>query len=117
MAQQTKDEKRVARHARLRKRLEGVSERPRLAIFRSLRHISAQVIDDDRGVTIASASSLEKSLKAKGNADGAKLVGAAIAERAKSQGVSKVVFDRGGFKYHGRVASLAEGAREAGLEF
>ena len=117
MAKQTKKEQRVARHVRLRKRLEGVAARPRLAVFRSLKHISAQIIDDDQGVTIASASSLEKTLKAAGNADGAKLVGAAIAERAKSKGIKQVVFDRGGYQYHGRVASLAEGAREAGVEF
>jgi len=112
-----KTAQRVARHVRLRKKLEGVPERPRLAVFRSLKHISAQIIDDAKGVTLASASSLEKELNAKGNVGGAKLVGAAIAKRAKSQGIDKVVFDRGGFRYHGRVAGLAEGAREAGLEF
>lgn len=112
-----KFEQRIARHDRLRKRVSGSSERPRLAVYRSLKHISAQIIDDSKGVTLASASSLEKELKASGNVDGAKLVGAAIAQRAKSQGISKVVFDRGGFRYHGRVAGLAEGARDAGLEF
>lgn len=112
-----KNEQRIARHERLRKKVAGESQRPRLAVFRSLKHISAQIIDDSKGVTLASASSLEKDLKATGNVSGAKLVGAAIAKRAKSQGIEKVVFDRGGFRYHGRVAGLAEGAREAGLEF
>jgi large subunit ribosomal protein L18 len=113
----TKTNSRISRHARLRKKVDGVAARPRLAVFRSLKHISAQIIDDSKGITLASASSLEKALKAKGNVDGAKAVGAAIAQRAKAAGVSKVVFDRGGFRYHGRVASLAESAREAGLEF
>jgi large subunit ribosomal protein L18 len=117
MANYKKAEQRVARHVRLRKRLAGTPEKPRLAVFRSVKHISAQIIDDAQGVTLVAASSLEKSLNAKGNKDGAKAVGAAIAERAKSKGISKVVFDRGGFQYHGRVSSLAEGAREAGLEF
>jgi large subunit ribosomal protein L18 len=88
-----------------------------MAIFRSLKHISVQVIDDATGKTLAAASSLEKGLGATGNAEGAKKVGLAIAERAKAAGVSSVVFDRGGFRYHGRVSSLAEGAREGGLEF
>ena len=117
MAKKTISEQRVARHDRLRKKLAGATERPRLAVFRSLKHIYAQVIDDSTGVTLASASSQEKELKAKGNREGAKLVGAEVAKRAKSKGIDKVVFDRGGFRYHGRVASLAEGARESGLEF
>jgi large subunit ribosomal protein L18 len=117
MPKTTTSEQRVSRHERLRKRLEGTAERPRLAVFRSLKHIYAQVIDDATGMTLASASSQEKELNAKGNREGAKAVGAALAERAKSKGIDKVVFDRGGFRYHGRVASLAEGARESGLEF
>ena len=117
MATEIKSEQRVARHKRIRKRLEGTPERPRLAIYRSLKHIYAQVIDDASGATLVAASTQEKALSAKGNKNGAKAVGAALAQRAKSKGISKVVFDRGGFKYHGRVASLAEGAREAGLEF
>jgi large subunit ribosomal protein L18 len=117
MATRSRNDLRVARHSRLRKKVDGTSERPRLAVFRSLKHISAQIIDDTTGKTLASASSQEKSLKAAGNAEGAKKVGAALAERAKGAGVSSVVFDRGGFRYHGRVASLAEGAREGGLEF
>lgn len=117
MAKQTRDELRRARHARIRKRVSGTPERPRLAVFRSLKHISAQIIDDTTGVTLAAASSLEKDLSATGNAEGAKKVGAALGERAKKAGINNVVFDRGGFQYHGRVASLADGAREAGLEF
>lgn len=117
MAKRNKSEQRVARHVRSRKKFSGSPERPRLAVFRSLKHISVQLIDDSKGVTLASASSLEKELAAKGNREGAKAVGAKIAERAQSHGIKQVVFDRGGFKYHGRVASLAEGAREAGLEF
>ena len=117
MAIKTNAELRKARHARIRKRIEGTAVRPRLAVFRSLQHISAQIIDDATGTTLAAASSQEKSMKASGNAEGAKKVGQALAERAKSKGISAVVFDRGGFRYHGRVASLAEGAREGGLEF
>jgi large subunit ribosomal protein L18 len=117
MATKTKQSLRVARHARIRKRVKGTAEKPRLAVFRSLKHISAQIIDDSTGKTIVSASSLEKDLSAKGNAEGAKSVGTALGERAKKEGVTTVIFDRGGFKYHGRVASLADGAREAGLEF
>lgn len=117
MATKTRQELRLARHARVRKRVSGTPEKPRLAVFRSLKHISAQIIDDTTGRTLAAASSKEKDLKAAGNAEGAKKVGAALAERAKKAGLSTVIFDRGGFQYHGRVASLADGAREAGLEF
>jgi len=117
MATENKSDQRIARHERLRKKLSGTRERPRLAIYRSLKHIYAQVIDDATGATLVAASTQEKALSAKGNKNGAKAVGAALAQRAKSKGINKVVFDRGGFKYHGRVASLAEGAREAGLEF
>ncbi|HWD38683.1 MAG TPA: 50S ribosomal protein L18 [Fimbriimonas sp.] len=108
---------RAARHDRLRKKLTGDSARPRLAVFRSLKHIYAQIVDDTSGTTLAAASSTEKELTAGGNKDGAKQVGAKLAERAKEKGISSVVFDRGGFKYHGRVAALADGAREGGLEF
>ena len=110
---------RVKRHERLRLRLSGTSERPRLAVFRSLSHIYAQVIDDTSGSTLAAASSLDSSLRgATGTkTDDAKRVGQLVAERAKAAGVEKVVFDRAGFKYHGRVRSLAEAAREAGLDF
>jgi large subunit ribosomal protein L18 len=117
MAKKNRSELRLARHARVRKRVSGTPEKPRLAVFRSLKHISAQIIDDTTGTTLVAASSLEKDLKADGNVDGAKKVGAALGDRAKKAGLSTVIFDRGGFKYHGRVASLADGAREAGLEF
>ena len=110
---------RTKRHERLRLRLSGTPTRPRLAIFRSLNHIYAQVIDDTSGHTLAAASSLDGALKgATGTkTDDAKRVGQLVAERARSAGVDKVVFDRAGFKYHGRVRSLAEAAREAGLDF
>lgn len=117
MAKRSRAGLRVARHERLRKRLEGTTARPRLAVFRSLKHISAQIIDDATGTTLAAASSHEKGLKATGNAESAKRIGAELAKRAKEKGITSVVFDRGGFQYHGRVASLAEGAREGGLEF
>ena len=110
---------RVRRHRRVRKHVSGTPERPRVAVFRSNKHISAQVIDDVSGRTLAAASSVEKDLKptAGGNMDAAKKVGQLLGERAKAAGVTQVVFDRGGFRYHGRVASLADAAREAGLEF
>lgn len=117
MGKTTQAELRVARHKRIRKRVEGTAERPRLAVFRSLKHIAAQVIDDATGNTLAAASSHEKGLKATGNIEGAQKVGEALAKRALDKGIKSVVFDRGGFRYHGRVASLAKGAREGGLEF
>jgi large subunit ribosomal protein L18 len=110
---------RQKRHTRIRLRVEGTVERPRLAVFRSLNHIQAQVIDDSTGKTLAAASSLEKELRAakQRKTDEAKAVGRLVAERAKSAGVERVVFDRAGFRYHGRIKSLADAAREAGLEF
>jgi large subunit ribosomal protein L18 len=110
---------RVKRHDRIRLRLSGTPVRPRLAVFRSLNHIYAQVIDDTSGQTLAAASSLESTLRAATGTktDDAKRVGQLVAERAKAAGVDKVVFDRAGFQYHGRVRSLAEAAREAGLDF
>lgn len=151
MARSSKNDVRVRVHSRIRQRVRGTGERPRLAVFRSLNHIYAQVIDDRKGHTLAAASSGEKAggksdekktsatpagetpasekksekpshEKAKtpasgGNVAGAKQVGKLIAERAKAQGVTKVVFDRGGYLYHGRVKALADAAREAGLEF
>jgi large subunit ribosomal protein L18 len=110
---------RVRRHARVRKVVAGTPDKPRLAVFRSLTHIYAQVIDDEAGRTLAAASTVEKSLKAtNGNKTArAKAVGAAVAEKAKAAGVTKVVFDRGGNRYHGRVKALAEAAREGGLKF
>lgn len=119
MAKKSRQDMRRAVHTRIRKKVKGTPERPRLAIFRSLNHVYAQVIDDVNGVTLCSASSVEKSagIGNGGNIDAAKSVGKLIAERAKEKGVSSVVFDRGGYIYHGRVKSLAEAAREAGLQF
>ncbi len=110
---------RQKRHNRIRLRLSGSPERPRLAVFRSINYIYAQVIDDSSGKTLVAASSLEKELKAakQKKTDEAKSVGRLIAERAKSAGIERVVFDRAGFRYHGRIKSLADAAREAGLEF
>jgi large subunit ribosomal protein L18 len=106
-------------HTRIRKRLSGTQQRPRLAVFRSLNHIYAQVIDDREGVTLAAASTVMKSVGVKngGNVAGAKAIGKQIAEMAQAKGIKKVVFDRGGFLFHGRIKALAEAAREAGLEF
>jgi len=108
-------------HVRMRKKIAGTSERPRLCVHRSSRHIRAQVVDDLAGRTIVSASSLDKEVRATikggGNVAASKVVGKAIAERARAKGVEKVVFDRGGYQYHGRVQALAEAAREAGLKF
>ena len=109
---------RIKRHKRVRAKISGTPERPRLNVFRSETNIYAQIIDDVNGVTLVSASSLEKGFEGKGsNCEAAKNVGLAVAERAKAAGISTVVFDRGGYVYHGRVAALAEGAREGGLEF
>jgi large subunit ribosomal protein L18 len=115
----TKRTARQRRHARVRKTVQGTPARPRLAVFRSNKHISAQIIDDRAGITLASASSAEASSRATahGNVSEAKQVGALLAERAKAKGISTVVFDRGGYLYHGRVAALADAAREAGLDF
>jgi large subunit ribosomal protein L18 len=114
-----KRDARIRRHRRVRKVVRGTAERPRLAVFRSNRHISAQVIDDVAGRTLAAASTIEATLGADGtsNATAATEVGKLVAERAKAAGVEKVVFDRGGNQYHGRVAAVADAAREAGLEF
>ena len=112
---------RLKRHKRVRGKISGTPERPRLNVFRSNTNIYAQVIDDVNGVTLVAASSLDKELKDQnvtgGNAEGAKLVGALVAKRAVEKGITTVVFDRGGYIYHGRVAALAEAAREAGLKF
>jgi large subunit ribosomal protein L18 len=120
----TKRDRRYRISLRLRKRIAGTPERPRLAVFRSVSHIYAQVIDDAAGTTLVSASTTEPALKAKltdgakgGNLAGAKAIGAAVAERLKAKGITRVVFDRGGFLYHGRVKAVADAAREAGLEF
>ena len=121
MAKESRKDKRVARHQRIRKNLSGTPERPRLCVFRSNKNISVQIIDDVNGVTLASASTIDKELKSEiaygGNKEAAKAVGEAIAKRALAKGIEEVTFDRGGFLYHGRVAELAEGAREGGLKF
>lgn len=122
MAKQSKKSlAREKRHARVRKYVVGTPERPRLNVYRSLDHIYAQVIDDTQGVTLASASTVDKEARTLVNGQGkteqAKVVGKLVAERAKKAGISKVVFDRGGFKYQGRVQALADASREAGLEF
>jgi large subunit ribosomal protein L18 len=121
MLAKSKVESRQGRHERIRKRVIGTKERPRLSVYRSLNHIYAQVIDDRDGRTIVAASSLDSPVKEmeqnKGNSKSAKEVGTLIAKRAQEKGVKSVVFDRGGYLYHGRVKALAEAAREAGLEF
>jgi len=120
----TKQERRERISLRLRKRITGTAARPRLSVFRSVTHIYAQVIDDAAGVTVVAASSVEPAVKAKlaggergGNIAGAKAIGRLVAERLKEKGITRVVFDRGGFLYHGRVRAVADAAREAGLEF
>lgn len=117
MAQKNRAEVRRAVHGRIRRKVRGSTERPRLAIYRSLNHIYAQVIDDERGLTLVSASTTEKDLKGAtgGNVDAARRVGRAIAERAIGAGINSVVFDRGGYVYHGRIRALTDAAREAGL--
>ena len=119
MGKSSKNDVRVRIHERIRQRVHGTAERPRLAVFRSLSHIYAQVIDDRKGHTLASASSSEKKagVATGGNLAGAKAIGKLVAERAKEKGVERVVFDRGGYLYHGRIKALADAAREAGLEF
>ena len=119
MATKTKQQIRKAVHKRIRNKIAGAADRPRLAIFRSLNHIYAQLIDDASGATLAAASTTESGWRGRtgGNVAAAKEIGKLIAERAKEKGIASVVFDRGGYIYHGRVKSLAEAAREAGLEF
>ncbi|HLH39363.1 MAG TPA: 50S ribosomal protein L18 [Bryobacteraceae bacterium] len=117
MARDSKNDIRLRIHRRIRRRVKGTPERPRLAVFRSLKHIYAQVIDDHEGRTLAAASSNEKNGVNGGNIAGAKAVGKTVAERAREKGVKAVVFDRGGYLYHGRIKALAEAARQAGLEF
>ncbi len=115
----SRNEMRTERHKRIRESLSGTADKPRLNVFRSNANITAQIIDDEKGVTLVSASTLEKELNIKngGNVEAAKIIGAEIAKRAKKAKITKVVFDRGGYQYHGRVQALAEAARENGLEF
>jgi large subunit ribosomal protein L18 len=121
MPRNSKEDARRSRHVRLRKKIDGTQERPRLLVRRTLHHIYATIVDDSKGHTLVAASTVDKSvgesLESKTNTDAAKAVGAAIAAKAKAAGISDVVFDRGGYKYHGRVAALAAAAREAGLNF
>jgi len=114
-----RNESRKKRHLRIRKKIKGTSDRPRLNVYRSSKHMYAQIIDDVKGVTLVAASTKDKELDVKngGNVEAAKLVGALIAKRAKDKGIEQVVFDRSGYIYHGRVKALAEAAREAGLQF
>ncbi len=117
----SRNDTRVRIHIRIRRKIQGTQERPRLSVYRSLNHIYAQIVNDEQGVTVVSASSLDKEVRAKtksgGNVAGAKIVGEEIARRAKAKGIDSVVYDRGGYRYHGRVKTLAEAAREAGLKF
>lgn len=121
MTRQSLRAARIRRHARVRKKIVGSASRPRLSVFRSLRHIYAQIIDDSTGYTLASASTVSPEIvekeKTPGKIGRAKLVGSLIAQKALQRGIKQVVFDRGGYKYHGRVRALAEAARESGLEF
>lgn len=121
MAQVFKELKRKKRHIRIRKKVLGLPSRPRLCVFRSLNHIYAQIVDDTGGRTLVAASSLDKGFKGRkghrGNVEMARLTGELLGKKAMDKGIAKVVFDRGGYMYHGRVKALAEGAREAGLEF
>ncbi len=117
-----RNEARVRRHVRLREKLAGTADRPRLSVYKSLHHIYAQIIDDVQGKTLLSASTIDPEVRTQvdsygGNVESAKIVGKLIAERAQAKGIKQVVFDRGGYNYHGRVAALAEAARENGLEF
>ena len=117
MPRDSKDTIRQRVHKRIRRRVSGTTERPRLAVFRSVKHIYAQVIDDSNGHTVAAASTAEKDAKNGGNLAGAKAIGTLVAQRAKDKGVDAVVFDRGGYLYHGRIKALADAARAAGLKF
>ena len=119
MAKATKNEKRLARHARVRKHISGTPEKPRLCVFKSAKNIYAQIIDDTKGHTLVAASTLDKDIEVAygGNKDAAKAVGESVAKKALEKGITEVCFDRGGFLFHGRVKELADGAREAGLKF
>jgi large subunit ribosomal protein L18 len=121
MAKESRNDRRLKRHERVRKSLHGTPEKPRMCVFRSIKNISVQLIDDVNGHTLAAASSLDKEIKSKtpngGNKEAAKAVGEAIAKKALAKGIENVAFDRGGFLFHGRVKELADGARAAGLKF
>lgn len=116
----SRKELRKMKHIRVRKKISGTAESPRLCVYKSLNHIYAQIIDDEKGITLVAASTLDKELRdlpSKTNIEAARRVGEQIAQKAQAKGITKVVFDRGGYKYHGKVAALAEAAREAGLQF
>ncbi len=115
MAEKSREESRLRRHERVREKVRGSAARPRLAVYRSLTHIYAQLIDDDAGKTLAAASSLETKDSKNKKSELAKAVGAQLGERAKAKGISEVVFDRGGYRYHGRVKALADGVRASGV--
>ncbi len=121
IVREDRNERRKIRHARIRKKVAGTADRPRLSVFRSLKHIYAQVIDDEHGQTLAAASTLDPELREQlrglPKVEQSRLVGQLVARRARAKGIVRVVFDRGGYKYHGRVRALAEGARSEGLEF
>ena len=117
VSRKDKNAARLKRHIRVRSKISGTAERPRLAVYRSTNNISAQIIDDVKGVTLVSASSYEKDFATGGNKEAARKVGKLVAERANEKGITEVVFDRGGYLYHGRVSELADGAREGGLKF
>ncbi|WP_022847336.1 MULTISPECIES: 50S ribosomal protein L18 [unclassified Desulfurobacterium] len=121
MAKMTRKERIAKKHRRVRKKVFGTPERPRLAVYKSLKHMYAQIIDDTKGETLVAASTLDKEVREKvkglSKTEAARVVGQVIAERAKAKGITSVVFDRGGFIYHGRIKAIAEGAREGGLEF
>ena len=121
MSKESRNDRRVKRHQRIRRSISGTPEKPRLCVYRSNKNISAQIIDDVNGVTLVAASSIDKGLKEEikygGNKEAAKAVGEALGKRALEKGIEEVCFDRGGFLYHGRVKELADGAREAGLKF
>ncbi|MBQ2494017.1 MAG: 50S ribosomal protein L18 [Bacilli bacterium] len=112
-----RNDARLRKHARVRKKIEGTAEKPRLCVFRSNKNIEAQIIDDTKGVTLVSSSSVQLKLENGGNCEAAAKVGKDLAEKAKAKGIEIVAFDRGGYLYHGRVAALADAAREAGLKF
>ena len=117
VSKKDKNAARIKRHTRVRAKISGTTERPRLAVYRSTNNISAQIIDDVKGITLVSASSYEKDFEVGGTKEAAKKVGKLVAERAIEKGITEVVFDRGGYLYHGRVSELADGAREGGLKF
>jgi len=117
MAKMTKKQLRIRKHVRLRQKVSGTAERPRMSVYRSNKHIQIQFVDDEAGITLASASTLEKMYEGNINAENVVALGKTAAERAQSVGITTVIFDRGGYKFHGKIKSIADAAREAGLKF